>query len=560
MVALLIGAAGAIERRWICDDAFISYRYAQNLLDGHGLVFNKGEYVEGYTNFLWTLWCAAGMALGFKPEMWSIFWGIAFYLICLGILARPTAKDHKTPSPFSAFIPVAALLGALHQDWTIFATSGLETSAFTCSAVLAYSLVCDNRSISFRRSAIVGILLGLAGLTRPEGVLFAAVIGVFIAIHASEKMRAATGFLLAFAAIYLPFLFWRRWYYGDWLPNTYYAKSGHLAWWAQGWQYLLIYLEKYFVLAIGLIGCICIWIRPFARWLSPDSIHVRRRFTLAAAMGLIYTLYVTRIGGDFMYARMLIPATPFFLIMIEETLRALTGRRAMLYLVLVIAIACGLVLPDFPVKDHGLHYGIANEWEFFGKTLMSEQEDPTSAILRKYFDGLDARVAFLGVEAHRMYRAKIAYAIESEAGLTDRFVARQVLTSRGRVGHEKHAPIDYLIRRRRVQLTFSYAAASLLELAPSIPIWPITLDGFPGLVLHWDATLIAELRRRGAVVEDFPAEVDRVINRLDTLSDEDVKSIYAKFRLFYFEHVQDSARESAFTRRLGDASRVPSTT
>ena len=40
---------------FLCDDAFISFRYARNLLKGHGLVFNPGEYVEGYSNFLWTL-------------------------------------------------------------------------------------------------------------------------------------------------------------------------------------------------------------------------------------------------------------------------------------------------------------------------------------------------------------------------------------------------------------------------------------------------------------------------------------------------------------------------
>ncbi|MCY3959730.1 MAG: hypothetical protein OXG65_15775, partial [Chloroflexi bacterium] len=40
---------------FISDDAFISFRYVRNLLEGHGLVFNPGEYVEGYTNFLWVL-------------------------------------------------------------------------------------------------------------------------------------------------------------------------------------------------------------------------------------------------------------------------------------------------------------------------------------------------------------------------------------------------------------------------------------------------------------------------------------------------------------------------
>ena len=54
---------------FITDDAFISFRYVRNLLEGHGLVFNPGEYVEGYTNFLWILELAAiWRVLGIRPE------------------------------------------------------------------------------------------------------------------------------------------------------------------------------------------------------------------------------------------------------------------------------------------------------------------------------------------------------------------------------------------------------------------------------------------------------------------------------------------------------------
>ena len=39
----------------LADDAFISFRYSQHLAEGHGLVFNVGEKVEGYSNFLWVV-------------------------------------------------------------------------------------------------------------------------------------------------------------------------------------------------------------------------------------------------------------------------------------------------------------------------------------------------------------------------------------------------------------------------------------------------------------------------------------------------------------------------
>ena len=57
----IVAVGDAFRLRWLSDDAFISFRYAHNVVDGHGLVFNSGEYVEGYTNLLWTLLMAFGM-------------------------------------------------------------------------------------------------------------------------------------------------------------------------------------------------------------------------------------------------------------------------------------------------------------------------------------------------------------------------------------------------------------------------------------------------------------------------------------------------------------------
>ncbi|HEU4929482.1 MAG TPA: hypothetical protein VFU38_06595, partial [Candidatus Krumholzibacteria bacterium] len=64
IVATVVAVVVAFRRRWMTDDAFISFRYAENLVSGNGLVFNIGERVEGMSNFLWTLWIGAGMGLG----------------------------------------------------------------------------------------------------------------------------------------------------------------------------------------------------------------------------------------------------------------------------------------------------------------------------------------------------------------------------------------------------------------------------------------------------------------------------------------------------------------
>src|SRR5689334_20676260 len=86
-VLLSLGAFAlvrVIERAWTCDDAFICYRYAKNLIEGRGLVFNAGERVEGYTNPLFTLGLAAAIALGAEPRVASMAAGaLAYFAVAI---------------------------------------------------------------------------------------------------------------------------------------------------------------------------------------------------------------------------------------------------------------------------------------------------------------------------------------------------------------------------------------------------------------------------------------------------------------------------------------------
>lgn len=70
-VVILGAVLDSWRLRWLSDDAFISFRYAQHLAEHGELVYNPGEFVEGYTNFLWTLLMALGMKAGLEPEFFS---------------------------------------------------------------------------------------------------------------------------------------------------------------------------------------------------------------------------------------------------------------------------------------------------------------------------------------------------------------------------------------------------------------------------------------------------------------------------------------------------------
>lgn len=112
VIVVAVAAAMAVRYAWICDDAFISFRYARHLVEGHGLVFNPGERVEGMTNLLWTLGCALGLKLGVPAERWSVNWGITFYAASVLLLVLRFRTRHQALPP----VPIAALLAAAMPD------------------------------------------------------------------------------------------------------------------------------------------------------------------------------------------------------------------------------------------------------------------------------------------------------------------------------------------------------------------------------------------------------------------------------------------------------------
>src|SRR6185436_3393334 len=122
--ALLYALWAAWRRSWICDDAFISYRYAENLAHGIGLVFNPGERVEGYSNFLWTLFSALVIAGGGKPELWAPVVSAACALATLALVMTFLYRRGRHPG-------VVGILLAANTGFAAWATSGLETALYT---------------------------------------------------------------------------------------------------------------------------------------------------------------------------------------------------------------------------------------------------------------------------------------------------------------------------------------------------------------------------------------------------------------------------------------------
>ena len=306
----------AVLSWWLTDDAFISFRYARNLLEGHGLVFNPGERVEGYTNFLWTLELAGIWALfGVRPEHSAPWLSVLF---TVGTLAAVLYQVARMPSlrhrGLIAWMSLGLLCGsATFAVWT--SAGGLETRQFTFLVVAAVVL------LSVHRGSRLGLLsasfgLCLASLTRPEGLLIAGCcIGWFvlqsIADESEQDIRRYEGKAKRFHAVVwmlkcvdwravaclaLPFAlmvcahFLFRWlYYGELLPNTYHAKFVR-PWWDMGLRYYAaagLETGLYLLVPLAAAGA---WVR----WRS----HLDGVYGLALLCVALHTVHVIRLGGD----------------------------------------------------------------------------------------------------------------------------------------------------------------------------------------------------------------------------------------------------------------------
>lgn len=209
---------------WTNDDAFISFRYAENWAAGKGLVFNAGERVEGFSNLLWVALLTAAKKLGFAP-VWTA--KVIALLFSLGLLlllfhtALALGLDART-----AFF--CALLLSLSSSFAYFAMSGLETVLYAFLLLLAVRV--NRTHEQTEKPTVLLILYGIllaAALTRPEGLLALLVTSGYHIFRKVLRKKTAGGFIQAQVLVYtaVTVLLWLRYfYYSDLLPNTFYAK------------------------------------------------------------------------------------------------------------------------------------------------------------------------------------------------------------------------------------------------------------------------------------------------------------------------------------------------
>lgn len=230
-------------KRYFClfDDAMISMRYAWNFTHGNGLVWNPDQRVEGYTNPLMVLLMSAVMLFAGKSISCLVIQilGALFMVAVAGLaslitirlscenLAGDLAAVRASAPRLSGLLVFAATL--CYYPLAFWSIMGMETGLLTVLLVTAVCLSVRPGACTPYRLLLISILLGLAYLSRPDAVVTALVLVIYLCARlAQEASRSRIVCLLALA---LPFVclvtshvIFRWYYYGQLLPNTYTLK------------------------------------------------------------------------------------------------------------------------------------------------------------------------------------------------------------------------------------------------------------------------------------------------------------------------------------------------
>jgi hypothetical protein len=463
-VSLILHRSSVVDGQrffFLVDDAMSSMRYAKNFAEGRGLVFNVGERVEGYTNFLWVIVMAAIHRAGAGPAlapMWlmALSWGLVALTAWLVVdLVRANGMG-------PVWAACAGLLVACDRNTLTWAASGLETSALVAAATTCAWAIARGKTRTF------ALALMLVPLLRADGLVLGVALGAAFLFHRRE-WRAARALAPAGVVTAAHFVF-RRAYYDHWLPNTYYLRMIDLGDRLQtGLGGYALRLFTAYPVFLGLaLACALLERSPRAlRALAPVA------FFQAA-----YSVYL---GGDiFPELRFVAPVLPLFYVCALSALRDLLGGAEALArdrVAQAFALACCPVL-----SPNGRLGKPADSDGFFRSSLetarMLEHNVPEGALVTVYPAGTTpyyaSRLRFVDV-----------------FGKNDEHIAHQPAYVGFAIGHNKF-DFDYVYGRKPdVALVFASCQ---------------TIDEF----IHADAAGREAIRERVPYLKQVPLiDIDR---------------------------------------------------
>jgi len=326
------------------DDAMVSMRYARNLAEGFGLVWNPGEYVEGYTNLLWTLWMALLHLIPVdesKIYLLVMLSGVAILLLnTYTVRLIASALTEHTLA-----VDLATALSAFYYPLIFWTLRGMEVGLVTLQVSLMVLLGLRlTETFSHRRLLALCALFSSSLLTRPDALVPCLAVMLFLLISETpERRKVLCGLALALAGTIGMHTLFRYHYYGDLLPNTYYLKMTGIPFMHRldrGLTYFLQILVYKLALPISLAV-------PLLLKREGDGAAGANRLLLPVFVIMGQLCYSVYVGGDaweiFMFSnRFITPAIPLLFILTAMGLERITSQARPKYIISVCLAAFGM--------------------------------------------------------------------------------------------------------------------------------------------------------------------------------------------------------------------------
>jgi len=395
------------------DDAFISYRYAENLFNGNGLVFNPGEAVEGYSNFLYTLMMVPGFFLGYEHVyLFSLTINTMLLVACCFVFQYPIKREFGT---LYAWVG-SAMLALTPALWANAAT-GLESMLVLFLFLLTWALLSQTKP----RVAWLCIAALAAILCRVDGFILPLLAALCLWLDG----RRGLGYRLALFVFVVMSIYtlWRIFYYNDYIANTYHAKIAGDIFERIKVGFQILYGQS-ICNGVVLYAALAIMSAVLCRGVISKNL-----FPLVyLVFSLLYFLYI---GGDIYYERFLLAVFPvgiFFTLL-------MSSRTESRWIKIILPLAA--VLASLLVAFQGGRFAYQSKnydmWNNLGRFLATVEPDSLLAI-----DAAGKVPYYSNLPTLDML------------GLNDRHIGQRDMPPQPFiVGHFKH-DVDYVLLRRPV--------------------------------------------------------------------------------------------------------------
>lgn len=363
------------QNRFIQDDAFINFRYVENLLAGHGLVYNVGEHVEGFTSFSWMIllliFKLTGLDLISFSQYSSIFFGALIFVVIYFL-------SNKSSKPILVFLATSVLILS-SSGFIYWSVSGMESSLFSLLIlIMFYSYLAKDNLIN---NPIFFIISFFAIITRQEAFAVFTIFLFYDFLNSKEIYQLKKNqkiIILKVTITLLPFILLvliRIYYYGYIFPNTYYAKTNLiLPYFFRGFEYIINWIKFDFLYGILLI--------PFIVLVYKKKEKIEILVLILLSFYLIYNLYI---GGDVLpHNRFFLPILPIIYFSISKSFFDLIESKSAIIVSIIVILVISFLKHNLNLdkiiytKEHEV--GLVKKMKIYADYLNENNPNKTAVL------------------------------------------------------------------------------------------------------------------------------------------------------------------------------------